>query len=328
MASYSSGPEQLRLFDFGGVDLGKLREIRESLRTDERAHQTVRGYASDWRVFQRWCADAGRSSLPADPETLSLYTTWLITDGGRRCSTALRHLASVTDQHKRAGHEPPSTNDARAVVLAVRRQTAQRPRGKAALSVADLAKAARACSGKTRLGTRDRALLVLGFATSLRRSELSRLQLADVSSDSRGLIVFVRKSKTDQEGRGRVIAVWPGKRAATDPVRTLKRWIAKRGRFAGPLFCRVTAGDAVVREGISGDAINDAVKRCVAAAGLDPTLYGAHSLRAGAVTAAAELGRSDQEIMGLSGHESAAVMRTYVRSGRLFSGRNPLAGAL
>jgi integrase len=75
-------------------------------------------------------------------------------------------------------------------------------------------------------------------------------------------------------------------------------------------------------------AVSEAVKRAVERVGLDSANYGSHSLRAGAVTAAAELGRSDQEIMALSGHRSAAVMQAYVRSARVFAGRNPLAGVL
>jgi integrase len=79
---------------------------------------------------------------------------------------------------------------------------------------------------------------------------------------------------------------------------------------------------------VAGERINLVLKRALAAAGIDPKNYGAHSLRAGAITAAAELGRSDQEIIGLSGHINPQMIRTYVRRARLFSGRNPHAGVL
>jgi integrase len=187
---------------------------------------------------------------------------------------------------------------------------------------------ARRCEARTALGARDRAIVVLGFATSFRRAELCRLQLSDVSFERRGLAVLLRYSKRDQEGRGRVLGVWAGKRACTDPVRVLRDWLAFRGDWEGPLFCRVQTGDVVKRRPISGEALAESVKRAIASAGIDPARYGAHSLRAGAITASAGLGRSDQEIMGLSGHASAKVMRMYVRSARLFSGRNPLAGVL
>lgn len=320
--------EQLRLFDYGSVDLSALRQKRSDLKVSLRARQTVCGYAADWRVFCRWCDDAGRVPSPCDSETLSLYVTWLLSVQSRRTATAARHLAAVRDFHRRAGLPVPSVADARSVIIAFRRERGERPQGKAALTVADFGRVCRACDCLTNLGCRDRAIMVLGFATSFRRSNLAGLQLSDVTFSPDGLVVVQRRSKTDQQGRGRVMGIWPGRRVATDPVRVLRAWLAMRGDWAGPLFCRVQTSDVLVRRGISGDAINDVVKRAVARVGLDPSLFGAHSLRAGAVTASAELGRTDQEIMGLSGHRSAEVMRGYVRSGRLFVGRNPLAGAL
>lgn len=328
MSSVSVVSEQLRLFDYGSVDLSALRQKRSDLKVALRARQTVRGYTADWRLFCRWCEEAGRAPSPCDSETLSLYVTWLLSVQGRRTATASRHLASVRDFHRRAGLPVPPVADARLVIVAFRRERGERPQGKAALSVDDFARVARACDVATNIGARDRALLVLGFATSLRRSDLVRLQLSDIVFSSKGLVVVQRRSKTDQQGRGRVMGIWPGRRAPTDPVRSLRTWIEKRGVWPGPLFCRVQTSDVLIQRGISGDAVNDVVKRGVARVGLDASLYGAHSLRAGAITASAELGRSDQEIMGLSGHVSAKVMRGYVRSGRLFSGRNPLAGAL
>lgn len=322
-------PEQLRLFGMGGVDLSALRLRREGLRSVERrAEQTVKGYDSDLRVFERWCLDAGIAAMPSDSKTLALYVTWLLTDGGRRSATAIRHLAAIVDRHKRNGLAVPSTEDARDAILSVRRQRGEKPQGKTALGVPELTKIARACDCATNLGARDRALIVVGFATSLRRSELCGLQLSDVTFDRKGLVVLIRRSKTDQEGKGRIIGVWAGKRPCTDPVRVLKAWIRKRGSWEGPLFCRVQTGDVLKRIPITGDSVLDTVKRCVERIGLDPSTYGAHSLRAGAITTSADLGRSDQEIRLMSGHSSAKVMQMYVRSARLFSGRNPLAGAL
>lgn len=320
--------EQLRLFDFGGIDLAKLRKVGVSLRSVGGAVLTVRGYASDLRRFESWCLQAGRSASPATAETVTLYVTWALTEAGRRVTTVNRHICAIVDAHRRSGLPVPPIADARSIVSAVRRQRCEQPVGKAALSADDLCRVARWCDGGSVAGLRDRAVLVLGFATALRRSELAALQLSDISFHDKGVAVVVRRSKTDQEGRGRVIAVWAGRRVATDPVRVLSAWIAARGSWPGPLFCRVQTGDLLVKCGISGDSVHDLVKRSVAAVGLDAKLYGAHSLRAGAVTAAAELGRSDQEIMALSGHESVAVMRGYVRRANVFAGRNPLAGVL
>jgi integrase len=328
LSSSGAGADQLWLFDCGGVDVGALKVRRDSLRGAVRAGRTVSAYESDWRQFDRWCRLAGRASLPSAPESLELYVTWMLTELGRKVSTAERHVSAIAHRHRLAGLLSPVAPCTREVIRGVRRQRRERPVGKRALSPSDLVRVARRCDAGTALGARDRAIVVLGFATTFRRTELARLQLSDVSFERRGLAVLLRYSKRDQDGKGRLLGVWAGRRACTDPVRVLRGWLAFRGDWDGPLFCRVQTGDVVKRRSISGEALNEVVKRRVACAGIDSSVYGAHSLRAGAITASAELGRSDQEIMGLSGHASPKVMKMYVRSARLFAGRNPLAGVL
>jgi site-specific recombinase XerD len=328
MTENRNEPEQLRLFEAGGLDLAQLRSMRIALSGVRRSANTAAAYAVDWRQFERWCRAAGREVLPASSDTLALYITWLLTTQNLSISTGARRISAITQHHRAAGIPAPPTIEARALLAAVRRDRNERPRGKRALTVRDLVNASKGCDAKTNLGCRDRALIVLGFATSLRRSELANLNLADITFERRGLAVLVQRSKVDQDGKGRVIGVWAGKRACTDPVRVLRAWIARRGRWEGPLFCRVLPTDEITKRSITGEAVNEAVKRAVASANLDPAQYGAHSLRAGAATTAAELGRSDQEIMDLTGHASAKVMRIYVRHARIFAGRNPLAGAL
>lgn len=323
--------EQLLLFGdwTGGLDVKKLKAERESLRGRAVARSTARNYSTNWRAFCEWCDLAGRQSLPASAETVALYTTWRLVDEHVKASTASRDLAAIADAHRRMkGAAVPAMDDAREVIAGVRRRRRERPKQKAALRVEDLVALCKGFDLDSVRGVRDRAILVLGFATSLRRSELSALQLSDVRFDGEGLVVLVGHSKTDQAGVGRVIGVWAGRRAVTDPVRVLRMWISERGAWPGPLFTRVSSSDAVLRLPISGEAIADVVKSAVARVGLDPVLYAGHSLRSGAVTASAELGSSEQELMKLSGHASASVMRSYIREVGLFRGRNPLAGVL
>jgi site-specific recombinase XerD len=325
--SESGLTDQLTLFDCGGVDLSALRLRRDELLASVRAKRTVSAYASDWRQFDRWCRMAGRETLPASAETLQLYVTWMFEEGSK-VTTAERRVAAITHIHRGAGFASPVEPNLREIIRATRRERKETPIGKKALDPHDLVRIAHKCDSKTALGTRDRAILILGFATSFRRDELAHLQFSDVTFERHGLAVLLRYSKRDQEGNGRLLGVWSGKRDVTDPVRTLRAWLKWRGEWDGPLFCRIQTGDIVQRKAISGAAIHHAVQRMIAEVGIDPKRYGAHSLRAGSITAAAELGRSDQEIVGLSGHSNVQMIRTYVRSARLFSGRNPLAGVL
>lgn len=310
------------------LDIDELRSLRESLRdTPARARATLRGYAHDWRVFTKWCAMAGVCALPATSETIALYVTWMLVQMGRKVTTAARHVAGIVYYHRQAGHALPALVEVKNILDVVRRRRRERPCGKAALNPDELLSVASACDTSTNAGSRDRAIVVLGFATSLRRSELARLSLDDLRFADEGLIVTVGRSKTDQSGRGRIVGVWRGKRSITDPVEVLHHWIERRGDWRGPLFPRIKA-NRISNRPISGQAINGVVKRSIQRAGMNPASYGAHSLRAGAITAAAAGGRSDQEIMQMSGHANAHVMRSYIRITRVFAGRNPLEGVL
>jgi integrase len=311
------------------VNLEKLRLVRDGLQRVARAPRTIKAYSSDWKLFTRWCSETGLSSLPCSADTLGCYVTWLLTELGRKVSTAERHASAVAHYHVHADYPSPLSRDVRRILASVKRSRKERPMGKAALDSKDLVRVAEACDVETNRGVRDRAMIVFGFATSLRRSELVRLQFSDIAFEERGIVVLVRSSKTDQHGRGRVLSVWAGNRPETDPVGVLHAWIERRGRWDGPLFLRMNNKyDKISRNPLSGEGFNEAIKRAIAQAGLDPTRYGAHSLRAGSITASADAGRSDQEIMNLSGHVNATVMRGYIRRARVFSGRNPLAGVM
>lgn len=315
----------------GGIDLAALRARRESIRAQRRqALNTQRTYATHQRCFVQWCQHVGRSSLPATGETLALYTTWMLTEEKYRVTSAQSHITAVVDLHRRAGVTPPATADALEVLAAIKRQRREFPLGKTALSVKHLRKACDAAMRvpDTNRARRDLAIIVIGFATSLRRSELQALELRDISFRDEGLAVRVRHAKNDQDGEGRTIGVWAGQRESTDPVRVLKRWLEVRGNWQGPLFPHITRHDVVIHKQLLDDSFADVVKTAVARAGLDPTGYGGHSLRSGAVTAAADRGMSDRELMRLSGHKSVVSIRPYVRESEVFSGRNPLPGVL
>jgi integrase len=217
---------------------------------------------------------------------------------------------------------------AREAATHVKKERGEKPKGKTALAVDDLVRAVDTCDTSTALGLRNRAIIVLGFATAVRRSELAALRLSDVSFEGEGLRVFVGRSKTDQEAKGRSIAVYSGQRPSTDPVSVLRAWISKRGEWAGPLFSRIRNSNTIARLPLSGQSVAGVVKSAVGRAGLDASHYGGHSLRSGAATACAKAGRSTQEIMLLTGHKTAAMVQVYVRDIEIWNIRNPLPNVL
>lgn len=321
-------PEQLVLLGgLGGpgVDMSKLRAGLVRLSLGARAAATRRAYESDWRDFAGWCQAAGRMALPAVEETVALYVVQLL--GERTVSTVERRLAAIAHRHRSLGQVPPIGATVRELLRAARREKPA-ARGKRALTVAQLVEAS-AAAPATAAGVRDRALLVVGFASGLRRSELAALDLADVEVLREGVRIHVARSKTDQAGLGRDLGLFAGTRIATCPVRTLRAWLKLRGHEPGPLWWRTKRGGKdLVRGGrLSAEGVGDVVKRAVARIGLDTARYAGHSLRAGMVTAAAERGAAESLIMQRSGHRSHQVMSRYVRSASVFAA-DPLAGAL
>ena len=152
-----------------------------------RAENTRRAYAADWRSFTAWAASAGLTPLPASPETLGLY---LAAEAARlRPGTLARHLVTITAAHRAAGHQLNTRASAiRETLTGIKRTHGTSQTGKAPASVADL-KAMIEAQPDTLTGLRNRALLLLGFAGALRRSELVSLDVSDLDFTSDGLVV-------------------------------------------------------------------------------------------------------------------------------------------
>jgi integrase len=173
---------------------------------------------------------------------------------------------------------------------------------------------------------RDRALLLVGFASALRRAELVSLNVEDVTTGPDGLTITLRRSKTDQEGAGRPIGVPFGSSPATCPVRALAAWVAAAGITDGPLFRGVSRHGALLGR-LSGRGVARVVQRGAASVGLEVANFGGHSLRAGLATAAEKAGKSERAIMAQTGHRSVTMVRRYIRDANLFSD-NAAAGLL
>ena len=174
-----------------------------------------------------------------------------------------------------------------------------------------------AATGETLKDSRDRALLLIGFAGGFRRSELVAINCSDVERVRQGIVVHVRRSKTDQEGVGRKIGI-PHGRTRWCPVTALTEWIESAGIDDGPVFRPVDRHGYVDGARLSGEAVSLVIKSRVMAAGLDPVQYSGHSLRAGLATSAAAAGVSSWKIRQQTGHASDAMLARYIRDGELF----------
>ncbi|WP_238199807.1 tyrosine-type recombinase/integrase [Methylobacterium tardum] len=254
------------------------------------------------------------SHLPATPAVVGLY----LADIADRLSlaTLTRRVSSLAARHRQAGLGLDVRHPAVADVLAgLRRERGSAQRHAEALTVPRL-KQALATLGDGLADRRDRALLLVGTAAALRRSELVALDVADIAVLPEGLRISIRRSKTDAEGRGAVLAV--GRTGtATCPVAAYAAWLAASGIAEGAAF------RAVDRHGrlggrLSGNAVALIVQRRAGAAGLDAAAYAGHSMRAGFATSAARAGVRELAIARQTRHTSLTVLRRYVREGQLF----------
>jgi len=160
--------------------------------------------------------------------------------------------------------------------------------------------------------------VLAGFAGGFRRSELAALRVEDLETTAEGFIARLRRSKTDQEGQGRAVALPYGSDSATCPVRAVRAWLEQAGITSGPLFRAIGRPGLVRERPLHADSVGYLVKRAVERAGLESAGYAGHSLRAGLATQAAMNGASEWAIMKQTGHRSLATVRKYIREGSLF----------
>lgn len=282
-----------------------------------RSAQTIRCYRGDWSDFEAWCGRNHLASLPAAPETVAMYISSLA--GVCKASTIQRRLSAISQIHQMNRHESPVRNEVvRSVMQGIRRTLGVAPEEKLPLLAADLREMVAAIPG-TAAGLRDRALLLLGFCGAFRRSELVGLNVEDLEFTGEGLVLWLRRSKTDQEGRGRRIGVPALPSSDACPVRAVRAWIAHAAIESGPLFRPVTFAGRVASGRLSAYSVAVIVKKRLPP-GKDATRFAGHSLRAGFVTSAASGGASPKAIMKQTGHRSLVTLMRYMRDATLFQG--------
>lgn len=335
---------------------------------------TRRAYDSSWRRFENWCAAHHYQPLPARPEVIAAYlvdAAETVDDDGRHAyapATLTKWLAAIADRHRRCteGFDPCVHPLVRSTVSGIRREYAaagDRPRRpREPLLTDDVLELVSAARDQVRdwsdaVGERrDSALIMVGFAGAFRRSELVALTGADVELHPLdGLHVHVRRSKTDQQGDGRVHALprsvdprrcppcafarWaqvvaafdregrPGVIATLDPADVLDEHLCRQQcpeiSSALPVFRAISGKGQLSVRALSGSAVHAAVRRRAIRAGYSEAAVarlGAHSLRAGFVTQAFRNGADAVAIMRQTDHRSATMVARYARE------RAPLIG--
>lgn len=308
------------VIELPGRRWGEEIAAARSYRAQAKAANTIRAYTSDWNQFEGWCEERSLNPLPARPEAVATYLAALAM-AGKADSTIGRHFAAIGWKHRQDGLVAPTARDERVVIAdtlaGIRREQRARPSArKAAISAKDLAAMIAAADGQGTRSIRDRAIMALGLAAALRRSELVALERRDVELVDKGLKLTLRHSKTDQEGEGQVIAVPSGK--TLKPVERLRAWLAVRGSSSGPLFYQIDPQGRMTDKPMSDRSIARLIQKYAGRTGLDPEMFAGHSLRAGFLTEASRNGATIAKMQEVSRHKKVEVLLGYVRSAELF----------
>jgi len=278
------------------------------------APATLRAYKADWTHYAAWCAAHGFVPVPAEPATVGAYLASLAESHAP--TTIRRRLAALGKMHRFNDLPWNSAHrDIQGPLQGVLRTHGRPVQKAAALTLPMLRQLVDTCDSTPR-GRRDRALLLIGFAGALRRSELVALQVEDVAVVPGGLRLRISRAKTDQTGQGAEIGVPRGKHPETCPVRAFEAWQAVAARQAGPLFRRISTAGHIGNIALHPDAVRQILSRRIRMAGLSAggvDRLSAHALRVGFITEAYNKGVRDEDIMRHTRHRDLRTMRGYVQ---------------
>jgi len=285
--------------DVKNLEIETLKNLKNS-----KADNTLRAYRSDFKDFSTFCAKNGLSSMPTQPKIIALYITHL--SKSSKFSTLKRRIASISVLHKLKGHYLDTKHPIIMENLhGIKRTIGSRQRSKKPILINDLKLIIKAIDKEK---SRDKALILIGFAGGFRRSELVNLDYEDLEFVTEGVKILIKKSKTDQSGEGSVKAIPYFDNREFCPVTALKDYVSKK-------FTKKNEGKLFK---LSDKSVALIIKKYAEKAGLDASRYAGHSLRSGFATTAAEFGAEERNIMVMTGHKTTQMVRRYIQEANLF----------
>jgi len=289
----------------------KYRQYLQAATSDN----TRRTYRSAIRHFEKW-----GGKLPSDRETITHY----LVDHAETLNprTLEVRLTAISQWHQFQGFSDPAQDSTVRKTLKGIRRTHGKPKKKAqALRLQDLAIMIRYIEQQppSIKKTRDKALLLIGYFGGFRRSELVSIEVENLKWEPEGLIITLPKSKTDQEGEGKLRAIPYGNEFIC-PVASLKVWIEESEIAEGPAFRPINRWGQIQSKAMSPSSINEFLKIIGKACNFDFVVdLSSHSLRRGLTTSAAREDIDFETIKKQGGWKSDATVWEYIDEGRLFS---------
>ncbi|MDW4499241.1 tyrosine-type recombinase/integrase [Sulfitobacter sp. D35] len=311
----------------GSGTLDRLVDTARGYAEAATAGNTRKAYAADWKHFARWCRLKGADPLPPSPELVGLYLADLAAPRGQApalsVSTIARRLSGLAWNYTQRGCALDRTDRHIATVLAgIRRRHARPPVQKEAILPEDILAMVATLPHDLR-GLRDRAMLLLGFAGGLRRSEIVKLDVGkDDTPDPGGWVEILADGAVltlDAKTGWREVEIGRGSSEQTCPVHALEQWLHYARIDFGPVFVRTSRdGTRALDSRLSDKHVARLIKATVLKSGIRAelpekdrlALFSGHSLRAGLASSAEVDERYVQKHLG---HASAEMTRRYQR---------------
>jgi integrase len=309
------------------------------------AHDSARAYRSRAKAkntrdayrsaVRAWCAWCDRHGIPALPATSHDVAAFLAAqrDRGQASNTVGLRAAAIRFLHRAAGLPSPTDSAVVSETMAGIRRDAPNPQKKRAATLTVLRELLTPIPDDLR-GKRDRALLLVGFAGALRRSELAGIRLIDLERTDQGYELTLRRSKGAQTDS--VLVPLPYGKTELCPVRALATWLDAAAITDGPAFRRLWVPKTAVRdaplpcigdEALTARSIARIIQARATAAGFPASEFGGHSLKRGALSTGMAAGAHAAQLRRLGRHKSFDVLGEYLEFGNLFDS-HPLRDVL
>ncbi len=307
------------------------RDLQQEALASELSDNTRTAYRKGWSSFVDFCvAEHIIDPLEASPTEVARFLVYLATSPNPysgvipSMGTVTLYKSAVNKRCLDAGKSSPTNHPVvRSTLKGLAWLKGSSSRRVAALREYHIEAMLQACPN-TLIGRRDAAILAIGFAGALRRSEICNLTVKDVEflepmgDDGDRMWVTIRHSKTDQEGKGQRVAIVDGR--GIRPIERLRLWLNQSGITKGPLFQTMRRGGHLRGRVLHHSDIPRIVKHYASLTGLDPKQIAGHSLRAGFVTSAAVHHARLDKIMEVTRHRNPATVMAYIRDADAFAG--------
>lgn len=298
----------LSIWDTFESDLVKADEYAKNAKSKN----TIKAYLAALKNFASYCGQNGLEPIPMTTDIIRGYISNLAKD--HKYATIRNRLVLIGVVFKRNGYDFPLDDPkVKDTIEGIKREIGVRQNKKAPLLMDDIKKALSIFSDSL-LDTRNKALLLLGWAGAFRRSELVNIDVEDIDfSDARGIIILLKRSKTDQSGEGQTKAIpYTGK--VSCPIKALKNWLEASNIKEGAIFRPINRANVIQDKRLSDKAVSRLVKTICEKVGLDSDRFSGHSLRAGMATQSALNGGTVHQIMSVTGHKKADTTMGYIRN--------------